>query len=215
MAADSLEADSERFGWSGGYAGAYAGWLGQSIGVTDVDGAAFPPFQLVDINASNFNGGVLAGWNWQSGNIVYGVEGDFGFGGSGSSLVDALNLDETLEWKTSWTASIRGRVGMAKDNFLFFGTGGVAFAGANFGYLNMDDSRTIVEQDGRGSKTFTGYVIGGGVDWAVTSKIVTRLEYLHYGFGGATKPITPPDTFAPVGYSPSMDSVRAAVIVKF
>ena len=57
-------------------------------------------------------GGVHAGYNWQSGARVFGVEGDVSFGDG----VDYL-------------ASARARLGYARDNLLLYVTGGVAFAG--------------------------------------------------------------------------------------
>ena len=93
IAADEVQDTPASFNWSGGYAGVYAGWLGQDIGIEDVDGAVTGSFLAQDIDASDFTGGVLAGWNWQSGTMVFGVEADIGLGGSGSSVFDTANLD--------------------------------------------------------------------------------------------------------------------------
>ena len=56
-------------------------------------------------------GGVQLGYNWQSGAIVYGVEGDI-------SLTSADSVD--------WLASARGRLGyLLQPSLLLYGTAGV------------------------------------------------------------------------------------------
>ena len=108
---------------------------------------------------------------------------------------------------------MRGRVGLARNNWLFYGTGGLAITDATYGYLNFDDTRTIVESDNRVSDIFTGFVVGLGADWAVTDKAIARLEYMHYEFGSKTLDVVP--GLAPIEYNPSMDTVRVALILKF
>ena len=70
---------------------------------------------------SGIAGGGQAGYNWQNGGPwVFGVEGD----------IQATGAEETFApWKFSnpWFGTLRGRVGYAFDNVLFFGTGGLAF----------------------------------------------------------------------------------------
>ncbi len=55
----------------------------------------------------DFLGGAQLGYNWQEGNLVYGVEGDISFG------------DDTV-------GTIRGRLGLASPSWLLFGTVGLA-----------------------------------------------------------------------------------------
>jgi outer membrane immunogenic protein len=69
-------------------------------------------------NAStNWDDGLVAGLqlgrNWQSGKIVYGVEGDISF--SGNDSID-------------WMGTVRGRLGyLISSNILIYGTAGVGF----------------------------------------------------------------------------------------
>ena len=81
-------------------------------------------------------GGQL-GINWQFNNFVFGIEGD-------GSFVDYGSVD-SLE-------TIRGRVGLAFDRFLVYGTGGGAFQ-------DFDD---------------LGWVGGGGVEYAFTDFVSAR-----------------------------------------
>ena len=62
-----------QFDWSGFYAGAHAGYDWGRAHVIDNG--------VLTENSVPMNGaigGLLAGFNWQSGSVVYGIEGDFG-----------------------------------------------------------------------------------------------------------------------------------------
>ena len=80
----------------------------------------------------------------------------------------------------------RARLGYAFNHWLPYATGGIAYAKAG----NLSD---------------TGWIAGGGVDWAVTDHIVPGVEYLHYGFGN----------FDHTGVDASADVVRARLNFKF
>ena len=72
---------------------------------------------------SGLSGGVQAGYNWQTGSWVFGVEGD----------IQATGAEDTFApWKFSnpWFGTVRGRVGYALSNILLYGTG------AEFGFAS-------------------------------------------------------------------------------
>jgi outer membrane immunogenic protein len=99
-----------------------------------------------------FLGGVHAGYNWQKdGNLVLGIEGDISFGDD----IDYL-------------ASIRARAGLALDQLLIYGTGGVAFLG--------------VEDEFNDSDTLTGWVAGLGAEYKLSSNLSAGVEGLYYSF---------------------------------
>ena len=67
-------------------------------------------------------GGVQVGYNWQSGQFVFGGETDLQISGA----------DDTFApWKFSnpWFGTLRGRAGFAMNNILFYGTLGLAYGG--------------------------------------------------------------------------------------
>jgi outer membrane immunogenic protein len=104
------------YSWAGPYLGGNIGWDWGSV-----DNNPTKP--------SGFVGGVQAGYNWQTGPWVFGIEGDFQ--GSGAS-------DTFAPWKFSnpWFGTVRGRAGYALNNILFYGTAGLAFGelqGQTFG----------------------------------------------------------------------------------
>ena len=96
-----------RASWAGPYLGGHVGYAWGSV-----DNNPTKP--------SGFSGGVQAGYNWQNGPWVFGLEGD----------VQVTGAEETFApWKFSnpWFGTLRGRVGYALSNVLFYGTGGLAF----------------------------------------------------------------------------------------
>ena len=87
------------YSWAGPYLG---GNLGYAWG--SVDNNPTKP--------SGFAGGVQAGYNWQNGPWVFGVEGD----------IEASGAEQTFApWKFSnpWFGTLRGRSGYAFSNVLF------------------------------------------------------------------------------------------------
>ena len=67
------------------------------------------------------------GWNWQFGSLLFGVEHDFSF----FNLKDENLREETYAASADFLGTLRGRVGWADDNVLFYATGGAAFLHAD------------------------------------------------------------------------------------
>ena len=137
------------FSWAGPYLGAN---LGYSFG--NVTNNITKP--------SGFTGGVQGGFNWQSNNIVFGLGGDLQF----------TNADDTFApWKFSnpWFGTVRGRVGYAMNDLLFYGTGGFAF-----GQLKGQTNLLTTE-----SHTGAGWTLGAGAEYAFAPKISAKIEYLY------------------------------------
>jgi outer membrane immunogenic protein len=138
--------------WAGFYAGIHAGTNFDDT--VEIDGA---PFDDVD---SGFLGGLHVGYNWQRGNVVFGIEA------SASYLDDETDGVEV----TDYLATVRGRLGYAFDRTLVYATGGVAF-------LGYGDDVT----DGFGlDDNNVGYVVGAGFDHKITDKVSIGLEGLYY-----------------------------------
>ena len=108
------------YDWSGIYLGLQGGWkFGEDdYEVTGADTS-------FDVDGPMIGGHV--GGNMQMGNFVFGVEGD-GEWADVDGTFTAGNGDE-VSTSIDWQASLRGRVGLAWDRLLIYGTGGAAFAG--------------------------------------------------------------------------------------
>ena len=96
--------------WNGAYVGLHGGW-----GWTTTRG----------LNASGDLGGGQAGYNYQMGNLVFGVEGDGDFANISQNITNlAIGIPGSFGYKEDGLASLRGRFGIAFNNLLFYGTAG-------------------------------------------------------------------------------------------
>jgi outer membrane immunogenic protein len=176
MAADLYTPASAMYDWNGAYLGGHAGYLWGDASITeDGRGAGGGDFD-------GFIGGVLGGWNFQSGNWVFGIEGDFGWtgaDGTGVSMCDCTDEDiEIYTYDMDWNAHVRGRAGVTlgeEGKTLLFIAGGLAVADFQLGY----------EGEGKGG-TYTGWTIGGGVNHAFSNNFIAGLEVLYDDYGSKT-----------------------------
>ena len=123
-------------------------------------------------------GGVTLGYNYQSGKLLVGVEGDIGFGSISSS--SDYGYGTTTSGAIHGLGTARVRFGYVYDRALLYITGG--YAGAQLdGHLNdFNGSPNLVLQD---SHYLNGFAVGAGVEYALTTKISVKGEYLYTGFG--------------------------------
>jgi opacity protein-like surface antigen len=210
--------------WSGFYVGGHAGALVETSddSIDDVDvapgqngqngqngageggggggggGATGAAVARLDDDLS-FLGGIHAGYNFQSGQAVYGLEGDASFGEGD---------------KYNYLASVRARLGYASGSYLFYATAGIAFAGID------QDTSLFANAGGNGGAggngpngtggaggaggdagvgnvddDLVGFVVGAGVETKVNDRLSLGFEGLYYGFEGDTKDVEGDSTF--------------------
>jgi outer membrane immunogenic protein len=114
--------------------------------------------------------GLLTGYNYQIGQLVLGVEGDFQGWTVGELRYTAITGD-FLTAHSKWGGSIRGRLGYAVDHTLLYVTGGAAFA-------SMETSIPFTGIS-IGDGTRVGWTVGAGLDYAFTNNWFTGLEYRY------------------------------------
>jgi outer membrane immunogenic protein len=193
------------FTWTGFYVGLNAGGV-WSTGKTETTlyNAGFPllttywPTGSLGSGQSGFIGGGQAGYNWQTGGFVLGVETDFdwtslsrnsNFVGS-SFLWNGRNDFLTLNGRRNldWLGTTRLRAGWVAtpDNrLMFYGTGGFAYGGGSR-HFDVFDSLNGWDWNGSGSNsTRTGWTVGAGVEYAITNNITIKGEYLYYNLGSS------------------------------
>ncbi len=161
------------YNWTGFYVGGNIGW-GWSSGDGDILINGVPG--AVSGSGDGFLGGVQAGYNWQYGLWVFGIETDFqGSAGKGDVTGFAGGNVLTGTSKGPWFGTIRGRVGYAFDRSLWYVTGG-----ALYGHNKFDG---VITGFGpfSASKTSWTYTVGGGVEWAVADRWTAKIEYLYAG----------------------------------
>jgi outer membrane immunogenic protein len=184
--------------WNGWYLGGHAGYLWGETTVWD-DGILVEK----DAKTNGFVGGLLTGFNWQTGSWVLSLEGDFGWTNAHGTGNNPSPPPPPIvnHYDFNWTSHIRGRVGYAFDNVLVFVAGGLALA-------DFDYSQTTGIQRGT---VYTGWTIGGGFDYIFYRNWIVRLEYLHDEFGSKNYLIDA----EPYRVKLTGDTVRGALMYKF
>lgn len=143
------------FTWTGFYAGVNAGW-----GWRDSDqeavvlGGAVPGTLFFPDNGDGgFTGGAQIGYNYQIGSFVIGLETDIQWADTDqdenvafipAGAPGTFVPGEFRSNLSDWFGTVRARAGVAIDRVLIYATGGLAYS---------DDT--------------TGWVAGGGVEWAL------------------------------------------------
>lgn len=183
-AADPI-VDDPAYDWSGFYIGATAGYGWGEARTTDSNGISSGDFDI-----DGFIGGATAGGNWQTGNLVFGVEGDISFSDISGSVIGDCGVDG-CSTDIDWLGTLRARGGFAFDNLLIFAAGGLAVGDVNATCC------TALAPDNENSETLYGWTIGGGLEWAVTEAISVKAEYLFVDLGHVDIP-TPAPTEADV-----------------
>ena len=119
--------------------------------------------------------GVHAGYNFQRGNLVYGLEA--GFNGTNMEGSDSCVILFTCERKLDWYATGVGRLGYTTGNTLFYGFGGVAW-----GKVKTDVSFLSLPLFS-GDTNHVGWTAGAGIEHAFNDRFSARVEYSHVDFG--------------------------------
>lgn len=133
--------------------------------------------------------------------------------GIDSSGSDGFTLNRNSEVTLSWQATIRGRVGYVTGPWLIYGTGGVAFARVKWNestVLNTTGPPTVSTSAWSDSKTLTGWVAGGGVEYMFLTNWIGRVEYLYERFGD----FTVPTGLVPVGSPPRLGNLDLSAVQK-
>jgi len=147
-------------------------WTGFYIGLNGGGGLGGSKWDST--NSFDVNGGMIgatAGYNYQWGHAVVGVEGDIDW----ADIDGSTNTGCALGCKTSntWLSTVRGRLGYAADRFLPYVTGGAAFG----------DVRASTPGFGVDTSTRTGWTLGGGLEAALAANWTAKVEYLYVDLG--------------------------------
>jgi outer membrane immunogenic protein len=153
----------------------------QSIAILTANGSP-------NLRPTGFTGGGQIGYNWQSNNFVFGVETDINYVGLKARTVSPIfdgpvaffPAQVTTSDKTSWLYTLRGRLGVAANNWLFYGTGGLAVGDHEFAQdVHSSFLPGNAENAGSIEKTKAGWAAGGGIEVAFASNWSLKVEYLH------------------------------------
>jgi len=225
------------YSWTGWYIGAHVGygWTDGdvSVGFSDPGGlgnvAATVAAGALPVTFSpdrdGILGGVQLGYNWHvSPNWVFGIEADISatdWSGSqrrSTAIAPFFPLTTFATQDTDWLGTLRGRLGYANNNWLFYGTAGLAVGHTSYSYGQSNIAGGgPVNFTGTDSSTDAGWVAGLGVEYG-WSNWSARLEYLHFDLGNHSFVTilnsAPTTTFTP-NFENSGDIVRFGINYRF
>ena len=189
---------SPAYDWSGFYAGINAGggWgATQTTGNSASDSEYSGSLNNLAISQNALQGliaGGQFGYNYQFAfagmPIVAGLEIDGDWSGvQGTVSCAPVTANCSQSDKLTWTADVTGRVGYAWQNFLPYFKAGVVWGSFNHNLSASVGNSTNVT--GSASNTATGFLIGAGLEYALSQHLTAKLEYNFLDFGTQTENI--------------------------
>lgn len=167
----------ETFSWTGYYGGLQAGYARNFDHAVETFTAGGGPTGLVyDFDQYGGSFGAKVGANYQIGMLVTGIEADIEAADIKGGFVDAPTGSGSDKIKMQ--GSVRARLGLAYDRVFVYGTGGLAFAQIESLYTFLPTSTNEYFTDLR-----TGWTVGAGADWAITSNWIIGVDYRHSDYG--------------------------------
>ncbi|MGP0091064.1 MAG: outer membrane protein [Xanthobacteraceae bacterium] len=199
------------YNWTGFYVGGNVGYSwGNSNTTVDfydsVTGAL-----LASTNGSfgmdGVVGGGQAGYNWQTGKWVWGLEADLQASGHQGSATFACGAacplpgtTATIDEKLEWFGTARARLGYTvTPTVLVYATGGLAYGEISMNGLGSPTPNTLSVSTLR-----AGWTVGGGIEAALGRGWTGKIEYLYMDLGsvyGNDAVAPPPPPVHPTGFS--------------
>lgn len=165
------------YNWGGFYVGAH---IGYGWGTTNFD--QYQTNGNYELSGSFDRDGVFGGGQigynvMLSPNWLIGIEADISgadIKGGSQAIVGATTVSGTST--IDYFGTVRGRLGYAVDNVLFYGTGGLLWGHAK-------SSRDLTNAGVTASSSFTAnpttWVAGGGIEWGFAPNWSAKIEYLY------------------------------------
>jgi outer membrane immunogenic protein len=218
------------YNWTGFYVGANAGWVGSADNTITLTGTDTGTGGLgtsllngvipnsIDLGYSGFLGGGQLGYNWQTGNWVFGLEGDIdGVSAKGSVVVPDVAaivglktpLTTNAARELDWLGTLRGRVGITLGGapaapapvytkappaqaapLLLYVTGGLVVGQHQLGIgVVAPNSSPPANLFSETSTTSAGWTVGAGAEWMFDPSWSLKAEYLYVDLGSISSTI--------------------------
>ncbi len=154
---------TQTYDWTGFYFGANGGggW-----------GHSFWSANTTGLGLSGGQAGGTAGYNWQTGNVVIGLEGDVDWSGLNGTRTTP-GCPDGCTTSDTWLSTVRGRLGYSFDRVMPYVTGGLA----------VGDIRAATPGLAGGETTNAGWTVGGGLEVALPGNWTAKAEYLWVDLG--------------------------------
>jgi outer membrane immunogenic protein len=185
--AGNLATPPAPFSWTGCYVGVHAGFGASNSNWT-------PTLQQWEVlsasmNASGALGGAQAGCNYQTQNLVLGLEGEvWGAGLTGDTSFNDFEGTTKLRTRSDLGADVAARVGYAVDRVLLYGKVGVAWA--DYRFTDTYDFEGFAD-----NPVEPGLLLGLGAEYAIDSHWSVKGEFDAIVFGGRDFAMSGPYTY--------------------
>ena len=178
------------YNWTGFYIGGNVGGVWGTGRVND-----FATGAAITNTRANATGGGQIGYNYMfAGGFVLGLEGTFNWSGRNSGTTTVTLPGGTVLNGTGsgaqWLTTFAGRMGYAADRALFYVKGGGAWLNSSVTINNLTNGATYTSSNAR-----TGFVVGGGIEYALTQNWTVKGEYDYVSANSWVTPVTPAGQF--------------------
>ena len=197
---DGRLATTSRSSWTGFHLGAALGASRNNVGFKGYDPNSNDEFlndqwgtvEPIRFSLSGVTAGAYAGYDYQVGGMVLGIEADANHtsGASESGRLQEQDNPDNGQWhvETKWSASLRARAGfLVTPDLLAYATGGVAY-GKVFTNTGFEMKSSGPEAPPWGNANISksgryGPTYGGGMEYALSEALTLRTEYRHSDYG--------------------------------
>ena len=195
--------EPECFNWSGFYVGAFGGYKHAAVDsdldatgdwlLSPDDAATIHNHSADNLDADGAEVGGFLGYNFQWGCWVFGIEGDGGavflrdsYDSDTFPMPTASDKSIQQAFRTTYLATVGGRIGYAIGQWLPYVTGGAAFGNVDYetrlhnvstsgaGFYRAGDDE---EEDN------VGWFVGGGMQYALNQHWGIRFQYEYIDLG--------------------------------
>jgi outer membrane immunogenic protein len=172
------------YSWTGFYVGIHGGGAWSDVNWSypcTATNLLLPPCGLAQggHSATGWLAGGQVGFNYQVGQLVWGIEAEFSAARLRGDHVDVAFPNDTHHSRTDFIGTVAPRVGVTWDRALLYAKGGAA-------WVNNDYSLSITQS---GLTTYTanatrwGWMAGVGVEYAFAPNWSAKIEYNYLDFG--------------------------------
>jgi outer membrane immunogenic protein len=179
----------QAYNWAGPYVGIQGGWDHNALATT-----------LGGPETATASGGILGVFGGVNvavaGNWIVGIDGSINWTNARATTTSPGAFP--ISAGPTWKGFVRGRVGVAMDRLLLYGT----FGGA---VMRFEETSMPL-----GSNTPWGWTAGVGADFAVSNNMFLRLDWAYANFGSSNLPGPPT-----VPYTNVANTVTAGLGFKF
>jgi outer membrane immunogenic protein len=197
--------------WAGFYLGVHVGGAWGNDHGTVIDSNPVDTTHSFTLDSSGVFGGGQLGYNFQRGNVVFGIEADFGdmdlsAKASNSKIVNTIPFETTTSG--GFYGDVTGRLGYSFGSALLYAKGGFAFLEGDAKVHTVNPAFFIPETS---ASAFTGWTVGGGLEYALTPAWSVKAEYLHFDFGNERSATTINTECCSYDHHLTVDTVKAGV----